>query len=533
MRLLGLLAALVLGTPAAPLLAAGASGQPKLSGTVRAAHASAVHGATVYATELRTGIIVSTHTGPDGRFSIPLREPGDYSLSASAKGYRAGDARSVRVEREPRDAGTLALTLEPVVPADQLTSADIIPRLPGLDTPGGRRVSQSCSQCHSISALLWRGGRTEEDWTATVERMGMVAGGYFPIRDETRKEFVAYLSSHLGPDSALPAAIGRAVAQEPRALPSGTDVVFTEYEIPSALALAHTAVPDHRGSVWFASFGAGNVGRLDLASGRVTEYVPKTPGIRPHGITVGADGTVWYSAMPYGIGRIDPRTGAMEEFKAPDPTESARGTPHTIIVARDGKVWFSELSNGSITRFDPETRGFRRYQIEERSGPYGILEREDNVFWFVLSRASKIGFLDANTGKIRTWSTPTLNANPQRFRFDSTGRLWFGEYGAGKIGVFDPKTETMTEYPLPSGGSAYCLHIDEQDHVWVASTQRESLIRFDPATQAMTEYPLPGAGADADLLGPIVRDIWPDETGKMWFVEWSRNKVASAEILRK
>jgi streptogramin lyase len=91
----------------------------------------------------------------------------------------------------------------------------------------------------------------------------------------------------------------------------------------------------------------------------------------------------------------------------------------------------------------------------------------------------------------------------------------------------------MTEYPLPSGGSAYCLHIDEQDHVWVASTQRESLIRFDPATQAMTEYPLPGAGADADLLGPIVRDIWPDETGKMWFVEWSRNKVASAEILRK
>ena len=170
MRLLGLLAALVLGTPAAPLLAAGASGQPKLSGTVRAAHASAVHGATVYATELRTGIIVSTHTGPDGRFSIPLREPGDYSLSASAKGYRAGDARSVRVEREPRDAGTLALTLEPVVPADQLTSADIIPRLPGLDTPGGRRVSQSCSQCHSISALLWRGGRFDADHAPLAQR---------------------------------------------------------------------------------------------------------------------------------------------------------------------------------------------------------------------------------------------------------------------------------------------------------------------------------------------------------------------------
>ena len=75
-RLLGLLAALVLGAAGAPLLAADASGQPRVSGVVRAAHASAVQGATVYATEVRTGIIVSTHTAPDGGFSIPLRGPG-------------------------------------------------------------------------------------------------------------------------------------------------------------------------------------------------------------------------------------------------------------------------------------------------------------------------------------------------------------------------------------------------------------------------------------------------------------------------
>ena len=41
-----------------------------------------------------------------------------------------------------------------------------------------------------------------------------------------------------------------------------------------------------------------------------------------------------------------------------------------------------------------------------------------------------------------------------------------------------------------------------------------------------------GAGADDDVLGPIVRDIWPDADGRMWFVEWSRNKVASAELRR-
>ena len=89
-----------------------------------------------------------------------------------------------------------------------------------------------------------------------------------------------------------------------------------------------------------------------------------------------------------------------------------------------------------ITWRDPKTQQFRRYQIEERSGPYGILEREDNVFWFILSGSSKVGVLDANTGRVRTWPTPTPKANPQRFRFAKDGRIWFGEYGAGKIGVF-------------------------------------------------------------------------------------------------
>lgn len=520
------------GAGATPATAAVAAA-PTLVGSVEDAAHAPLAGATVYATETASGIIVSTHTGADGRYTLPLRVAGEHLLTASRKGWHAGAPQAVAATGGHVDAGRVELTRAGFVPGEQLNSADILPQLPELDTPAGARIGQSCSQCHSISALLARGGRTREEWTAMVALMGTVAGGYFPIREQFQKEYVDWLVKHLGPGSKLPEQIGRTVAAQPPALPTGSDVVFTEYEIPSAMALAHTAVPDKRGSVWFASFGVGKVGRLDIASGRITEYPTRTPGLHPHGITVSPEGIVWFTAMPYGIGRIDPKTGDLQEFKAPEPTESARGSPHTIIVARDGKVWFSELTNGSITSFDPRTQQFRRYQIEEHSGPYGILEREDNVFWFILSGASKVGVLDANTGKVRTWPTPTPKANPQRFRFASDGRIWFGEYGAGKIGVFDPKTGKMQEYELPYGGSAYCIHLGPDGEVWVASTRRESLIRFNPETKAMTEYPLPGAGADGDLLGPIIRDIWPDETGRMWFVEWSRNKVASAQVRRQ
>jgi virginiamycin B lyase len=523
-----LLGALLVVLNAAGALATAAP----VSGSVADEAGKPIAGATVYATHQESGIIVSRQTDKDGKFTLPLIRTGAYELKPAKKGHSAGDGKQVDVKSAAIANLRLSLKANAVFPADQLTSADIIPLLPELESEAGARTSRSCAQCHSISALMWRGGRTKEDWTATVDRMSAVVGGYFPIRDEHKTAYVEYLTKYLGPDSKLPAEMGERVAAMPAELPIGSDVVFTEYEIPTPLALAHTAVPDKRGSVWFASFGGGNVGRLDIASGKIREYTPKTPDLHPHGITVAPDGTVWYTAMPYGIGRIDPKTGAMEEFKAPSPTESARNTPHTIIVARDGAVWFTELGHSSITRFDPATKKFRRYQIETRSGPYGILEGENNVFWFILSGQSKVGYLNYNTGQIRTFPTPTKAANPQRFRFGSDGRIWFGEYRAGKIGVFDPKTEKFSEYDLPKGGSAYCLHIDDQGRIWIASTYRESLIRFDPATKAMVEYPLPGNGTEMDMLGAIIRDIWPDEKGRMWFVEWSRNKVASAEIVK-
>ncbi|MFB3097168.1 MAG: hypothetical protein ACE1ZZ_00675, partial [Dehalococcoidia bacterium] len=57
----------------------------------------------------------------------------------------------------------------------------------------------------------------------------------------------------------------------------------------------------------------------------------------------------------------------------------------------------------------------------------------------------------------------------------------------------------------------------------LATHARDSFIRFDPETQEIVEYPLP--------LGSIIRDIWPDQEGRMWFISgWLRDKVGSAEI---
>jgi virginiamycin B lyase len=357
--------------------------------------------------------------------------------------------------------------------------------------------------------------------------MREIPGGYLRITDTNWQPILNYLSRYFHSESKLPESFGKAVRRpSDQEVPSGHELIFTEYEIPTPLAFPHTAVPDDRGSVWFTEFGAQKIGRLDIATGTIAEYVPTTPDIYPHGITASAEGIVWYTAFPYGIGKLSPGTGTTEEFKVPAGESGDAAGAHSIIVGRDGKIWFTEIQNGSIGSFDPNNGIFERFLIEPGSAPYGIIEREEQVFWFCLLRGSKIGFLNAKTGEVKTFATPTKDSEPQRLRFDSLGRLWFGEYESGKLGMFDPKTEQITEYDLPFRGSAYSVHVDQDDHVWVASFERDSLIRFDPESHRMTEFRLPGVGA-------IVRDIWPDASGRMWFVQWGRNKVTSAEYLGK
>ena len=95
--------------------------------------------------------------------------------------------------------------------------------------------------------------------------------------------------------------------------------------------------------------------------------------------------------------------------------------------------------------------------------------------------------------------------------------------------MFEPSSKQFTMYDLPYPSSPYALYSDARPgvkgYVWVASHDRDSLIRFDPDTEEMVEYPLPG-------LQTQVRDIWPDAEGRLWFNQSGRNKITSVEPMQ-
>src|SRR5258707_6098507 len=91
-----------------------------------------------------------------------------------------------------------------------------------------------------------------------------------------------------------------------------TRVIVTEYELPQQLLALHDATADGQGNIWFTSHKTRVVGKLDPKTGIVTEYkIPLTPGSMPgtHHAVIDKNGIAWISEnWAHQLNRLDPKT---------------------------------------------------------------------------------------------------------------------------------------------------------------------------------------------------------------------------------
>ena len=105
----------------------------------------------------------------------------------------------------------------------------------------------------------------------------------------------------------------------PAALAAGSQtaaVGVTEYPVPAG-SHPHDVAPAADGTVWYTAQGAGELGRLDPATGR-TRHTPLGTGSAPHGVIIGPDVAPWITDGGLNaIVRVDPETGAVRRFPLP------------------------------------------------------------------------------------------------------------------------------------------------------------------------------------------------------------------------
>ena len=165
-----------------------------------------------------------------------------------------------------------------------------------------------------------------------------------------------------------------------RLTPSGT---FTFFTIPTGGANPHGITTGPDGALWFAEFNGNKIGRIDSATGAITEFGPVSGS--PHRIATGPDGNLWFTEpFPFDnrVGRITP-AGVITEFAV-----ASGAQPQDIEAGVDGNLYFTENGANQLGRIT--VSGVVTEVQTVRGGPWGIGRGTDRDLWITQIDGNRI-----------------------------------------------------------------------------------------------------------------------------------------------
>ena len=258
-------------------------------------------------------------------------------------------------------------------------------------------------------------------------------------------------------------------------------------------------------SVYFTENRGGNLGRISTTTGQISETPVTDANNKPIANSPLVDlafdqlGSSFYTSQSnlqqiglFGVG----------EFFQYQPDQPGETRP--MASALDSTNWgvafyrsrtslavyFTERDADRIGVYanDPQTGSpaTTEYPLAPGSKPTFIVQGPDGACWFTESGANKIGRIDATTHKITEYALQTPNSLPWGITASAT-TIYFTESAGNKIGriTFASGKPTITEIPLPSGGSPRGITVGDHGQVWFADVIGNRLgLYFGDATVA-------------------------------------------------
>ena len=488
-----------------------------LMGTVVSTEEGPMEGVLVSAQRSGSPISITVVSDAKGSYRFPDDKvaPGVYKLRIRAVGYDLEGPSEVRIEAgAPR---MLPLHLRKTADlAAQLTNAEWMASMPG--TPQEKRALLNCLGCHTLERVARSKYTSEEFMNTVLPRMQSMVNQSIPGAPQLRKgerlmeergDQRVQIYKELGDFLAKVnlSATGKwsyELKTFPRPAGEATRVVYTEYDLPSKLAQPHDVIVDGKGKIWYSSFGEQKLGRVDPATGAVKEYdIATSKPDYPTGVLAlrgDREGMLWLGNMyQASIAKFDPATEKFRYF-TPPPEDNLSSTQLNQVSpwnsGVDGKVWAQNSGFAGVHRFDVRTgKGETWAPFKDSKEPhniYDVISDSRNNAFFTDFRQQHIGRIDAKTGEVTLYETPTKGSSPRRGSMDSRDRLWFGEYRGHNIGMLDTQTGVIREWKVPTPYSApYDVMLDKDEHAWTGSMTTDRVARLDTRTGQFVEYLLP------------------------------------------
>jgi imidazolonepropionase-like amidohydrolase/streptogramin lyase len=487
-----------------------------LTGQVTSAEEGPMEGVLVSATKSASTITITVVSDRDGRYRFPASrlDSGDYALRIRAAGYDLERPATASVLSQKTSTVDLRLQKTRDLAA-QLTNAEWFASFPG--TEAQKASIRGCTHCHTLERIV-RSRHDVDHMMAVIERMSTYPQLSFPfkiqklpaprigggqqspeqIRATWRRqaEYLTTLNLSAGsewtyPLKALPRPKGRA-----------TRVIYTEYDLPQRTRQPHDVIVDSKGLAWYASFGEQILGALDPATGTVKEY--PIPTLKPEaptgilGVRFDEDENVWLGMQfQGGIAKFDRTSKTFQTWSLPPDRNGPHVQINQVGPGRshvDNKVWLQDAGTYTVLRLDVPSGKFdvfEPYKIP-RPNVYDVIPDSQNNAYFLVLGAEDVGRIDAKSGEIRIFKTPTPRSGPRRGMMDSQDRLWFGENNGDRIGMFDTRTERFQEWAAPTPGAwPYDVTADKNGEAWSGGEYTDRILRLNPKSGEFVEYLLP------------------------------------------
>jgi len=354
------------------------------------------------------------------------------------------------------------------------------------DGDGRETVEGVCAACHGVNLIERSSGYTQDDWQFLIATMIDLSGD-----PEMQMEILEYLAENFPPGG------NRAATPVDGSL----TIRFEEWKVPTLGQRARDPVEAPDGGIWWVGQWLDILGRIDPETGAMEEF-DLPVGARPHSVNIGPDGAAWYTGNRNAtMGRFDPATGEITEYPMPD---AAARDPHTAEFDADGILWFSLQGSNMIGRLDPETGEVRLVTSpRDRSRPYGLRLAADGTVWVACNGANCLLRIDPETMEISEITLPEAGTTVRRLDIDADGIIWWVNSGLGRLGRYDPATGDIREWASPSGPRSHPYAIAVFDGaVWYneSGVRPDMLVRFDPETEDFQSWPIPSGPVHAGIL---------------------------------
>lgn len=228
-------------------------------------------------------------------------------------------------------------------------------------------------------------------------------------------------------------------------------------------------------------------------------------------------------AAPAADAQMSGAEPTLEEWTVP----YAESRPRDPFVGPDGRVWFVGQAAHYAAVLDPETGEFRRYDMDDGTGPHNLIVDDDGMVYYAGNRASHIGIIDPESGEIRKIMMPDDRArDPHTLVWDHEGDIWFTVQQGNLIGFLDTETEQVrfVEAPEAEGrgggpGSSrpYGIKIDSHNRPWIAHFNTNLIGMVEPGSLELILHELPE--------GTRPRRLVIDSQDQVWYVDYARGKL--------